>query len=333
MKAAVYRGKGGLEVIGIEDRPVPEYGPEQVLVRVQASALNRADTMQRAGNYPAPPGAPADIPGLEFAGVVEAVGSGVGSVRVGQRVFGITAGGGQAEYVVSQERLLVGVPDNLSMSEAAAVPEAFITAADALFALAGLASGETVLVHAVGSGVGLAALQLAKAAGCSVFGTSRSADKLARAAELGLDLGIDTTQQDFAEVVAERTGKRGVEVVIDFVGAPYLAGNLAALATRGRLVEVASMGGVRGELNIGLLMRKRIQIVGTVLRARPLEEKGMATRLFADRVVPQLASGLVRANVDRVFPLEELAEAHRYMEADRNFGKIVLSLDPLAAPV
>ena len=327
MRAAVYTGVGGPEVIRIADVPRPDFGPEQALVRVQASALNRADVMQRQGQYPAPPGAPREIPGLEFAGVVEAVGDGVTTVQPGQRVFGIAAGGGQAEYLVSHERLLVPVPENLDPIQAAAVPEAFITASDALFTQAGLAPGERVLIHAVGSGVGTAAVQLARAAGCTVIGTARSPDKLERCAPLGLELGIDSSRQEFAEVVAQHTDGRGVHVCIDFVGGPYLATNLAALATKGRLVLVGLLGGAQTSIGLGILLGKRLRVVGTVLRARPLEEKAAATQLFAERVVPQLARGLIRPVVDRVFPLEDLAEAHRYMESDQNFGKIVIAVE------
>jgi putative PIG3 family NAD(P)H quinone oxidoreductase len=326
MRAAVYAGAGGPEVIEVQERPLPEYGPEQVLVRVQASGLNRADTMQRRGQYPVPPGAPQDIPGLEFAGLVEAVGPGVSAVTVGQRVFGLTSGGGQAEYLVSHERLLVPIPDNLDFVQAAAVPEAFITAADALFTQGGLQPGERVLVHAVGSGVGLAVLEIARAAGCEVIGTSRSAWKLEKAREMGLPLGVDSRQEDFVEAVKRHTAGAGVQVVIDFVGGDYTGKNLACLATEGRLVQVATLAGVETRLSLGLLMRKRARIVGTVLRSRPLEDKAAATRLFANQIVPQLSRGLVRPVVDRVFPLEELAEAHRYMEADQNFGKLVLTI-------
>lgn len=331
MRAAVYTGAGGPEVIRIEERPEPRPGPEQVLVRVQASALNRAEINQREGNYPAPPGAPADIPGIEFAGVIEEVGEGVSAVRAGDRVFGLAGGGGQAEYLVSHERLVARVPDNLDMIQAAAVPEAFITAHDALFTQAGLAPGERVLIHVIGSGVGTAALQLAHAAGCEVFGTARTAGKLSRCAELGLDVGIDATAEDFAKVVADRTGGRGVEVCIDMVGAPYWAGNLAALSQKGRLVLVGTLGGAETTLQMGAIMRKRLHVVGTVLRSRPLEEKAVATHLFAQRVVPQLARGIVRPIVDRVFPLEELAEAHRYMESNASFGNIVIAVDPKLA--
>jgi putative PIG3 family NAD(P)H quinone oxidoreductase len=316
-------------VIRIEELPRPDPGPEQVLVRVQASALNRADLMQRQGSYPAPPGAPRDIPGLEFAGLVEAIGGGVTSIEAGDRVFGLAAGGGQAEYVVSHERLLVPIPDNLDFHQAAAVPEVFITAHDALFTLAGLASGERVLIHAVGSGVGTAAVQLARAAGCFVIGTARTPDKLERAAGLGLDVGIDSSHQDFAHLVADRTSGQGVHVCMDFIGGPFLAANLRALALKGRLVLVSMMGGPETSINLGLILSKRLRVFGTVLRARPLEEKAAATRLFAERVMPLLARGLVHPVVDRVYPLDNLAEAHRYMESNQNFGKIVISMEPM----
>jgi NADPH2:quinone reductase len=327
MRAAIYTGSGGPEVIQIQDVPPPEPGPEQALVRVHASALNRADVMQRQGNYPAPPGAPASIPGLEFAGVVEAVGDGVTGIAVGERVFGLTAGGGQAEYIVSHERLLVRVPDNLDFKEAGGVPEVFITAHDALFTQGGLAPGERVLIHAVGSGVGTAAVQLAHSAGCMVIGTARTADKLERSAALGLDVGIDTSQQDFAEVVHDKARGQGVHVCIDFIGGPYLDNNLKALAVKGRLVLVSMLGGPQTQISLSAILSKRLRMVGTVLRARPLEEKATATRLFAERVVPLLASGRIRPIVDRVFPLDQLAHAHRYMQSNQNFGKIVISLE------
>lgn len=327
MRAAVFRGAGGPEVIDIVERPKPEFGPEQVLVRVQASALNRADLNQREGSYPAPPGAPADIPGLEYTGVIEATGPGVTSVAVGQRVFGLAGGGAMAEYLVAHERLVVTVPDALSPAEAAAIPEAFITAHDALFTIGRLAPGERVLIHAVGSGVGTAAIQLARAAGCEVFGTARTSDKLPAAVGLGLDVGIDTRAEDFAQVIAERTRGAGVDVCLDVVGGSYWDGNVAALAQRGRWVLVGLMGGAKTTANLGLILRKRIQLTGTVLRSRPLEEKAAATRLFANQVVPQLARGLLRPIIDRTFPLAALAEAHQYLESNASFGKIIIAVD------
>lgn len=332
MRAAIFAGAGGPEVIDLRDVPRPDPGPDQVLVRVQASALNRADLNQRQGSYPAPPGAPADIPGLEYTGIVEACGADVRAFRSGQRVFGLAGGGGQAEYLVSHERLVVPVPDNLDPIAAAAVPEAFITAHDALFTWGGLASGERVLIHVVGSGVGTAAVQLARAAGCTVFGTSRTADKLKACEPLGLDVGIDTSREDFAAVIADRTEQQGVNVCLDMIGEAAWDQTIAALAHRGRLVLVGTLGGSRPVANLGPIMRKRLQITGTVLRSRPFEDKILATRRFADRVVPLLARGALRPIVDRVFPLEALAEAHRYLESNASFGKVVIAVDPGLAP-
>ena len=335
MRAAVYTGAGGPEVISIRDVSRPEPGAEQVSVRVLASGLNRADLLQRMGRYPAPPGAPADIPGLEFVGVVDATGPGVAAFQPGRRVFGLAAGGGQAEFVVSHERLLVAVPDALDTIQAAAVPEAFITAHDALFTQAGLAPGERVLIHAAGGGVGATAVQLAHAAGCVVFATTRTPSKVARIQALGADVVVDASREDFAAVVARATGGEGVHVCIDFVGAAYLAQNLAALAVKGRMVEVGTLSGADARIDLGLILRKRLHLIGTALRARPLEEKIAATRLFAERVLPQVARGLARPSsspdwvrpiVDRVFPLDALAEAHRYMASDAAFGKIVIRI-------
>ena len=325
MKAIVITRTGGAEVLEVREVPTPEPRGDQVRVRVRACGLNRADLMQCRGYYPAPKGAPQDIPGLEYAGEVDALGPGVvGPLKVGDRVFGIVGGGGLAEYVVAHERMAVPIPANLDFEQAAAVPEAFLTAHDALEARAGLRPGESVLVHAVGSGVGTAAVQLAHAMGCTVFGTSRSADKLARAAELGLDVGIETPAEDFAEVVLERTGGAGVEVVLDLVGAPVLAGNLAALAPKGRLILVGLLGGGTGTVDLSTILRKRLRLIGTTLRSRPPEEKIAATRAFADRVVPWLERGLVRPVVDRVFPLEEVRSAQERLEANLGFGKVVL---------
>jgi NADPH:quinone reductase-like Zn-dependent oxidoreductase len=277
--------------------------------------------------YPAPPGSPADIPGLEYAGDVDALGPDVtGPLKVGDRVFGIVGGGGQAEYVLTHERMAVPIPSNLDDLAAAAVPEAFITAHDALLTQGCLDPGGRVLIHAVGSGVGTAAVQVAHAMGCSVFGTSRTAGKLERARELGLDQGIDTSTEDFAAVVHSLTEGTGVDVVIDFLGAPALAANLAALRTRGRMVLVGLLGGPAAPLDLNLMLRKRLTIVGTTLRARPIEEKLSATRRFADEVVPWLAREIVRPVVDSVFAFDQVREAQARMESNEVFGKIVLAL-------
>lgn len=327
MKAVVIEGIGGPEVLQVRDVPTPEPGADQVRVRIRAAGVNRADLMQARGQYPAPEGAPADIPGLEFAGEVEALGPGVtNGLKLGDRVFGIVAGGGQAEYAVVPARMAVPIPANLDFEGAAAVPEVFITAHDALESRACIRPGERVLIHAIGGGVGSAAVQLAHAMGCTVFGTSRTADKLLQAQEigLGLDVAIDTTNDDFAEVVARMTGGEGVHVVIDHVGGPALEGNLEALALKGRMVVVGLLAGSVGTIDLRLVMKKRLTIVGTALRARPIEEKVAATRSFAERVVPWLARGLVRPLVDRVYPIEEVAQAHERVKSNQGFGKVVL---------
>ncbi len=328
MKAVVFAGKGGPEVIEVRELPDPRPARGEVLVRVRAAALNRADLLQRRGLYPPPPGLREDVPGLELAGEVAALGEGVGSVRVGDRVMAIAAGEGQAELAVAHERMLVKVPDRLSMEEAGGTMEAFVTAHDALFTLGGLHPGWPVLVHAIGSGVATAALQLAKAAGATVIGTSRTADKLERARALGLDHGLLVAKEEprFADEVRRLTGGAGVSLVLDFVGGAYAAENLAALAQGGRVVVIGTMGGPKAQVDLSLLMRKRGEIIGTVLRPRPLEEKIRATRLFAADALPLLAAGRVKPIIDAVLPLERVREAHERMEKNDSFGKLVLKL-------
>jgi NADPH:quinone reductase len=327
MKAIIITGTGGPEVLELREVPNPEPRGEQVRVRVRACGLNRTDLLQARGLYPAPPGAPADIPGLEFAGEIEALGPDVtGPLKVGDRVFGIVGGGGQAEFVVTHEQLAVPIPSNLDFVEAAAVPESFLTAHDALVTQGRLGPGERVLIHAVGSGVGTAAVQIARAMGCTVFGTSRSADKLVQAAALGLDVPIESIRQDFAEVVDQKTSGHGVQVVLDLVGASAFAGNLVALAPRGRLVLVGLLGGQATHINLGLMLHKRLTVVGTVLRGRPLDEKISATRLFATQVVPWLERKVVRPVVDSVFSFEEVRAAQERLESNQVFGKVILRL-------
>jgi NADPH:quinone reductase len=324
MRAVVIEGAGGPEVLSVRDVPTPEPGPEQVRVRVRAAGLNRADVHQRRGQYPAPPGSPADIPGLEFAGEVESIGPGVRAVELGQRVYGICGGGAQAEFIVTHERLLAPVPDRLDWTSAAGVPEVFMTVHDALFTQAELAMGESVLIHAVGSGVGTAAVQLARAAGARTFGTSRTPAKLERARALGLDVGLEAP--GFVDALRARTDGTGVDVILDVIGGPYLVDNLAALATRGRMVVLAAMGGGKVPLTFGLLMSKRARLMGSMLRARPLEEKIQVTRAFVRHVNPLLAAGVARPIIDRVFALDEVAAAHAYMESDVSFGKVILTV-------
>jgi NADPH:quinone reductase len=324
MKAIVIREPGGADVLEQAERPIPEPGPSQIRVRVRTSALNRADLLQRKGMYPAPPGAPADIPGLEYAGDVDAVGSGAGLWAVGSRVMGIVPGGSYAEYVCVHEREAIRVPQGLEWEDAAAIPEAFLTAYDALFRQMDLQIGERVLIHAVGSGVGTAALQLAEAAGAITFGTSRTADKLEAAGRLGLQHGFDTSTDDWVEAAKRATESEGINVLLDLVGGNYLPISLRLLASRGRAIVVGTIAGSRAELDLRVLMGKRLQIAGTVLRSRPLEEKIALAREFSDAVLPLFSSGRIRPVVDRVYPFADIVKAHRAMEENRSFGKIVL---------
>ena len=325
MKAIVITRPGGPEVLVQEDRPVPEPGPGEIRVRVHASALNRADLLQRRGQYPAPPGAPADVPGLEYAGEVDAVGPGAGLWAVGNRVMGIVGGGGHSEYVVVHEREAIRIPQNLGFEEAAAIPEAFLTSYDALFRQLDVKVGERVLIHAVGSGVGTAALQLARAAGAEVLGTSRSPAKLERARELGLETGIDTSKEDLAEAVNQATYGSGVHALLDLVGGKLLEASLRVLALRGRAVVVGTTAGTKAEIDLGLLLRRRIHIFGTVLRSRPLEEKIALAREFSGAVLPLVSSARIRPVVDTVYPFADIRKAHERMEANDTFGKIVLT--------
>ena len=327
MRAAVITEPGGPGVLKIMEVDDPAPGPEDILVDVKATALNRADTLQRQGGYPSPPGSPSDIPGLEFAGVVLETGDRVIGMAKGDRVFGLLGGGGYASRIITHHRMAIPIPDDWDFVQAAATPEVYFTAYDALFNRANLQMGETVLVHAAGSGVGTAAVQLAHHAGAFVFGTAGSAAKLAGAAELGMDVGINYHEQDFAAVVKEKTAGAGVDVLIDFIGGPYWDQNIDSMAVLGRLVEVGLMGGGQVQVDLRQLMAKRLQVCGTGLRGRSIEEKLTVTAQFKRHVLPHLASGSMTPVVDRTFPLEEVGEAHLYMETNANFGKIVLTVD------
>ncbi len=328
MKAVLFQGKGGAEVIRWADTPDPAAARGEVLVRVRAAALNRADLLQRRGLYPPPPGTREDIPGLELAGEVVKAGDGVTAWKPGDRVMAIASGEAQAELAVVHERMLLRVPDGMSFEDAGAIPEAGITSHDALFTIGGLRPGWPALVHAVGSGVSTAAVQLAKAAGATVIGTSRTADKLDRARALGMDHGILVGKDEprFADEVKKLTGRRGCPVVLDFVGAAYAAENLAALAPGGRIVVIGTMSGPKATLDLSVLMRARGAIAGTVLRPRPLEEKIAATQAFAKDVLPLVAAGKVKPVGDVALPAARAREAHERMERNDTFGKLVLAL-------
>ena len=327
MRAVVITEPGGPDVLKVMEVDDPVPGPEDILVDVKASALNRADMLQRQGAYPAPFGSPSEIPGLEFSGVVLEVGDRVDSLKEGDRVFGLLGGGGYASRTITHHRMAVKIPAGWDFVQAAATPEVYLTAYDALFNRGNLQMGESVLIHAAGSGVGTAAVQLAHQAGAFVFGTAGSAEKLSGATDLGMNVGINYHEQDFAEVIKQVTSGAGVDVLIDFIGAPYWDKNIASLAVLGRLVEVGLMGGTKMEVDLRPLMAKRLQVCGTGLRGRTLGEKLEVTAQFRRHVLPHLASGSMKPIVDRTFSLEEVAEAHKYMETNANFGKIVLTID------
>lgn len=330
MRAVVitsHGGVGGIGVMEVESPPAPV--ADRVRVRVHAAGLNHADILQRRGSYPAPPGYPQNIPGLEFAGEVEAIGDAVGAWKIGDRVFGIIAGGAQAELVVVPESNLARVPTQLSWAEAGAMPEVFITAHDALFTRAGLQMGDRVLVHAAASGVGTAAVQLAHAVGATVYGTSRNADKLNRMRELklGMDesVAVGDAPAKFVEAVQKWTNGAGVDVILDLVGGSYFPPSLEALSIRGRIISVGTTAGTKSEIDLDLLKRKRAAIIGTMLRTRSIEEKADATRRFAAAVLPLVSRGRIRPVIDRVYPIDQVRDAHERLESNPSFGKIVLT--------
>ncbi|MDB4874781.1 MAG: quinone oxidoreductase, family [Gemmatimonadetes bacterium] len=298
-------------------------------MRVYASALNRADLLQREGNYPAPPGAPQDIPGMEFAGEVAQLGAEATSWKIGDRVFGIVAGGANAEYLVTDAGTVARVPENLSWTDAASIPEAFITAHDALVVQAGLQAGEMVLVHAVGSGVGLAVIQLARAWKATPFGTARTADKIERAKVFGLADGV-VVRDDVGVIppaLVQLTKEHGVDVTIDLVGGAYVAASIRAAAARGRIMLVGTVAGREATVPIGMVLGKRLTLRGTVLRPRSIAEKRAVTATFATDVVPLFASGVLRPTVDCVFELGEIRAAHERLASNATFGKVVIRVD------
>jgi putative PIG3 family NAD(P)H quinone oxidoreductase len=328
MRAVVITQPGGPEVLSVRDVPdLPQPGADQVLVRVHAAGINRADILQRRGRYPAPAGAPKDIPGLEIAGEVAAVGPAVIRWKPGRRVMGIAGGGAQAEYLLAPEGAM-SEADSMDWVEAAALPEVFITAHDALFTQLGLQLGETVLIHAAASGVGTAAVQLAHAAGCLVFGTSRTAEKLERVRALGLDEAITVPgdkPDSFADQILEATGGLGVNVIVDLVGAPYFAANLKALAPLGRLICVGLTAGAEAKIDLGLVLRKRLRIFGTMLRGRSAAEKAAAVRRFEEHVLPLVRCGMLKPVIDSTFKADEIAAAHRRLEGNETFGKVIVT--------
>ena len=330
MRAVVLSDYGDTEVLKVIEVTEPVAGPEEVVVEVVATALNRADLLQRRGLYPSPPLAgfaqPApEIPGMEFAGRVVAVGDRVSRLSVGDEVMGIVGGGAYAERLVVHERQTMRVPEGIALRDAAAIPEVFITAFDALVVQGGLSSGRTALVHAGASGVGTAAIQIARAIGARVVVTA-SVGKLADCESLGADLAIDYATTDFVESVLGFTDGEGVDVVLDVIGGDYVNRNIAALRTGGRIVQVGTMGGGRTDVNIGMLMPKRASIIGTVLRSRPLEEKIAITQRCADEILPLFDQGRLQPVIDARFTLDAIADAHVRMESNANVGKILVDV-------
>jgi tumor protein p53-inducible protein 3 len=322
MKAILFDQPGGPDVLRYGEAPDPQHGEGELLVRVYATAVNRADTLQRRGAYPPPEGA-SPILGLELAG--EVVG-GAGDWRPGDRVMAVVTGGGYAELAMVPAGMAMRIPERLSFEQAAALPEAFLTAYLNMFTLGHLQAGEAVLVHAGASGVGTAAIQLARAAGARVLATAGTDDKLVRCRELGAEVTINYKRESFRERVAEATEGRGVDLVLDFVGAPYWDDNLASLATNGRLALIGFLAGSRGQLDLGPIMSKRLSVFGTTLRRTPLPQKIALTESFAAFALARFEAGELHPVVDTVLPLEQAAEAHRRMEQNSNTGKIVLKV-------
>ncbi len=325
MKAIVVTTPGGPEVLKWQDTDDLIIGPKELLIKVRASAVNRADTLQRRGLYPPPPGA-SSILGLEMAGEIEAVGPECrGNWQPGQRVMALLSGGGYAEKVAIAEELAMLVPDNLTFEQAGALPEAFLTAYLNLFVLGNIQAGDKVLIHAGGSGIGTAAIQLARETGAAqILVTAGSADKLERCRELGATGLINYREGPFANKVQELTGGMGVDIILDFIGADYLEANLASLALNGRLLLIGQLSGGKAQIDLSAVMRRRLHVTGTTLRARSLPEKADLTRRLSEFGMARFADGRLVPVIDKVFPMSEAAEAHRLMEANQNFGKIGL---------
>jgi len=327
MKAVLMEGFGGVEVLKIGEAQKPAPRENEVLVRVHATSINRPDLVQREGKYP-PPAGDSEILGLEVAGVVEELGSAVTGWKVGDRVITLVGGGGYAEYAVAYDNHLMAIPESMSFEEAACICESYITAFLNVFMIGGLQDGETALLHGGGGGVNTAAIQLCKAlVPNSKLIVTASPEKIVRVKELGADHVINFRETpDFTEIVKEITGKKGVDVILDHVGAKYLAPNMNSLGYKGRLVVIGVISGIKAELNLALMMVKRQQIIGSVLRSRPVSEKGEIVAEFVRRAMPKFADRTIVPIIEKVFPLDQVADAHRMMEEDKHFGKIVLQV-------
>ena len=309
MKAVIRTGDGGTDVLKIKEIPPPQPTETQLLVDVKATALNRADLIQRRGEYPPPPGE-SEILGLEIAGTVSGIGENVTAFNIGDRVFGLVGGGGYAEKAVIDHRMAIPIPSDWSFEEATAVPEVFFTANENIFTLGKLTKRETILIHAGGSGVGSAGIQIAHHAGAKVFVTAGTTEKINKCIELGAKAGINYKETDFTDEISRLTNGDGVDVVLDFIGAKYLQPNLNILKTKGRLLQVGLMSGSETDINLGIVMRKRLKIIGSVMRPQSLEEKIAITQRFVERWLPELKAGTLRPIIDTVFTLEQVQEAH-----------------------
>jgi putative PIG3 family NAD(P)H quinone oxidoreductase len=322
MKAILFDQPGEPEVLRYDNVPDPQPGTDELLVRVHATAVNRADLLQRRGGYAPPPGA-SPILGLELAGEVVQP---AGEWLIGDRVMAVVTGGGYAELTAVPVGMAIRIPARFSYQEAAAIPEAFLTAYLNMFTLGRLQPGEVILIHAGASGVGTAAIQLARAAGARVMVTAGSDEKLALCRELGAELAINYTSESFVERVQAASGGRGADVVLDFVGAPYWDSNMAALALGGRLMLIGLLGGSRGQLDLGMMMGKSLTVAGTTLRRTPLQQKVALTQAFSEFALPRFERAELRPVIDRILPIAQAAEAHRVLEANSNAGKVVLSV-------
>lgn len=326
MKGIIRTGDGGHEVLQLAETPSPTPAATQLLVDVHATALNRADMIQRRGGYPPPPGE-SEILGLEIAGTVSAIGDAVDSgISKGNRVFGLVGGGGYAEQAVIDYRMAMPIPDGWGFEQAAAVPEVFFTASENIFTLGKLSAGETILIHAGGSGVGSAGIQISHHAGATVFVTAGTPEKIEKCKVLGAVEGINYKTSDFVTEIQRLTDGRGVDVVLDFIGAPYFDRNLSILKTKGRLLQVGLIGGSATEINLNTVMRNRLQVIGSVMRPQSIDEKIAITQHFVERWLPELKQNVLQPIIDTVFPLAQAQQAHKYMESNRNFGKIILKV-------
>ncbi len=325
MRAVVLRSHGGPENLVVEEVPDPVPGPDEALIDIRATALNRADLLQVMGLYPNPRQADIEIPGLEFSGVVSAVGQRVTAWKQGDEVMGIDAGGGYADKIAVHERQLMRVPASVSVADAAAIPEVFLTAWDALVVQGGLTSGRWALVHAGASGVGTASIQIAKSIGARIAVTC-SAGKARACRDLGADLVVDYGAQDFVAEVRAVTGDTGVDVILDVIGGTYIDRNIQVVSTQGRIVQVGLMGGGNASVNVGLLLAKRAALIGTALRSRPLEQKIALTQRFVREVLPLFDSGQLRPIIDSRYPIDRIVDAHLYMASNANTGKILIDV-------